>query len=204
MFDPTLDRVGFPLDHPYVERVYCSVLGPTSVLMLRQFGELLAENPRGVSIDLVDLSRSLGVGPRATDGEVGRNAPVRRTMDRLVQFRLATWLGEDRLGVLTKVPAVSRHHAERLCGPVQVAHERLLTDHLGAVVARAEGREPAVPVRPPAEAPTAGAREREREWSSERSRRDYRAARVAVRRLDAHGRRSLPQPRARCPTRRRP
>lgn len=158
MFDPTLDRVGFPLDHPYVERVYCSVLGPTSVLMLRQFGELLAEHPHGVSVDLVDLSRSLGVGPRGTDGEVGRNAPVRRTLDRLVQFRLATWLGEDRLGVLTKVPAVSRHHAERLCGPVQLAHERLLTDHLGAVVARAEGREPAVPaVRPPAEAPTAGA-----------------------------------------------
>ena len=28
MFDPTLERVGFPLDHPYIERVYCSVLGP--------------------------------------------------------------------------------------------------------------------------------------------------------------------------------
>lgn len=157
MFDPTLDRVGFALDHPYVERVYCSVLGPTSVLMLRQFGELLAENPHGVSVDLVDLSRSLGVGRGGTDGEVARNAPVRRTMERLVQFRLATWLGEDRLGVLTKVPAVSRHHAERLCGPVQVTHERLLTDHLGTVVARAEGREPAVPaVRPPSAAPTAG------------------------------------------------
>jgi hypothetical protein len=141
MFDPTLDQVGFPLDHPYIERVYCSVLGPTSVLMLRRFGELLAENPRGVSVDLVDLSRSLGVGPRGTDGELGRNAPVRRTMDRLVQFRLAAWQGDDRLGVLTKVPAVSRHHAERLCQPVQVTHERLLTDHLGAVVARAEGRE---------------------------------------------------------------
>jgi hypothetical protein len=139
--------------------VYCSVVGPTSVLMLRRFGELLAENPHGVSVDLVDLSRSLGVGPRATDGEVGRNAPVRRTMERLVQFRLATWLGADRLGVLTKVPAVSRHHAERLCGPVQVAHERLLTDHLGAVVARAEGREPTAPaVRPPAEAQTASGR----------------------------------------------
>ena len=25
LFDPTLDRVGFPLDHPYIERVYCSV-----------------------------------------------------------------------------------------------------------------------------------------------------------------------------------
>lgn len=153
MFDPTLERVGFPLDHPYIERVYCSVLGPTSVLMLRRFGELLSEHPNGVSVDLVDLSRSLGVGPKGIDGEVGRNAPVRRTMERLVQFRLASWQGDDRLGVLTKVPAVSRHHAERLCAPVLVTHERLLTDHLGAVVARAEGRVlPVAAVRPPAEA----------------------------------------------------
>ncbi|MGH9188339.1 MAG: hypothetical protein ACRD0U_21440, partial [Acidimicrobiales bacterium] len=144
LFDPTLDRVGFPLDHPYIERVYCSVLGPTSVLLLRRVGELLADCPDRVTVDLVDLSRSLGVGPKgASTGEVGRNAPVRRSMDRLVQFHLAAWLGEDRLGVHPKVPAVSRHRAARLAEPVQVEHHRLLTDHLAGLVTRAEGREPA-------------------------------------------------------------
>src|SRR4051812_22956249 len=61
LFDPTLDRVGFPLDHPYIERVYCSVLGPSSVLFLRRAGELFAEHPEGTRLDLVDLSRSLGL-----------------------------------------------------------------------------------------------------------------------------------------------
>ena len=38
LFDATLERVGIPLDHPYIERVYCSVLGPSSVLFLRRVG----------------------------------------------------------------------------------------------------------------------------------------------------------------------
>jgi len=76
MFDPTLERVGFPLDHPYIERVYCSVLGPSSVL-LRRAGELFAEHPKGAR---VDLFRSLGLGVRADVHGIGRNAPLRRTV----------------------------------------------------------------------------------------------------------------------------
>lgn len=141
LVDPTLDRVGFPLDHPYLERVYCSVLGPTSVLLLRRVGELLAEHPHGVTVDLGDLSRSLGVGFRTDRPDMGRNAPLRRSMERITQFRLAAWVGEDHLGVHTKVPALSRHRAARLSEPIQVIHHRLLTDHLGGLVAVAEGRD---------------------------------------------------------------
>ncbi len=141
LFDPTLERVGFPLDHPYVERVYCSVLGPSSVLLLRRAGELFAEHPDGLLVDVVDLSRSLGLGVRADAGDVGRNAPLRRTMDRLVHFRMAAWRGDDRLGIHPKLPALERHRVARLPEPVQAAHHRLLTDHLNGLVARAEGRE---------------------------------------------------------------
>ena len=149
IFDPTLERDGLPLDHPYIERVYCSVLGPSSVLLLRRAGELFAEHPEGARVDLVDLSRSLGLGVRADADDVGRNAPLRRTMDRLVRFRMATWLGEDHLGIHPKVPALERHRAARLPEPVQADHHRLLTAHLDGLVARAEGRsvEPAGAVR---------------------------------------------------------
>ena len=82
LFDPTLDRVGFPLDHPYIERVYCSVLGPSSVLPLRRAGELFAERNGAVT---VDLSRSLGLGGRPDADDVGRNAQLRRTIDRLAR-----------------------------------------------------------------------------------------------------------------------
>jgi len=152
LFDPTLERVGFPLDHPYIERVYCSVLGPTSVLLLRRAGELLQQQPEGVTVDLVDLSRSLGVGVQA--GELGRNSPVLRSMDRLARFQLATWLSETRFGIHPKVPALAKHRAARLAEPVQAVHHKLLTEHLGGLVARAEGRDLAGgPVRAAAEVP---------------------------------------------------
>lgn len=140
LFDPTLERVGFPLDHPYVERVYCSVLGPSSVLLLRRAGELFAEHPDGLRVDVVDLSRSLGLGVPADAVDVGRNAPLRRTMDRLVRFRMAAWRRDDHLGIHPKLPALERHRVARLPETVQTAHHRLLTDHLDGLVARAEGR----------------------------------------------------------------
>jgi len=140
LYDPTLEKVGLPLTHPYVERVYCSVLGPSSVLLLRRAGELFAEYPEGLRVDVVDLSRSLGLGVRADADDVGRNSPLRRTMNRLVRFRMAAWRDDDRLGIHPKLPALERHRVARLPEPVQTAHHRLLTDHLDGLVARAEGR----------------------------------------------------------------
>ena len=141
LFDPTLDRVGFPLDHPYIERVYCSVLGPSSVLFLRRAGDLFAEHPQGTTVDLVDLARSLGLRSRADTDDIGKNSPLRRTMERLVRFGMAAWRGDNHLGVHPKLPALERHRAARLPEPVQAVHHRLLTDHLDGLVARAEGRE---------------------------------------------------------------
>ena len=158
LFDSTLDRVGFPLEHPYVEEVYASVLGPSSVLFLRRAGRLLAEHPEGVSLDVVELSRSLGLGVRADADDVGRHSPLRRTMDRLVRFRMAAWRGEDHLGVHPKVPALERHRIARLPETVQGAHHRLLTSHLDGLVARAEGREHTVE-RTPAQAVADAVRE---------------------------------------------
>jgi hypothetical protein len=78
LFDPTLERVGFPLEHPYLEEVYASVLGPSSVLFLRRAGRLLADHPDGVTLDVVDLSRSLGLGARPDASDVGRNSIRKR------------------------------------------------------------------------------------------------------------------------------
>ena len=158
LFDPTLERVGFPLDHPYIERVYCSVLGPSSVLLLRRAGQLFTEHPEGLRVDLVDLSRSLGLGVRPDADDLGHHAPLRRTMDRLVRFRTAAWRAEDRLAIHAKLPALERHRVARLAEPVQAAHHRLLTDHLEGLVAQAEGR-PLEPTEPSRTTPAAGRQE---------------------------------------------
>ena len=80
-------------------------------------------------------------------------------MDRLARFHMARWTSEDRLAIHPKLPALERHRVARLPEPVQTAHHRLLTDHLGGLVAQAEGRdlEPVGPGR--ASAPTAAVRQ---------------------------------------------
>lgn len=138
LLDPVLERTGFPLDHPYLERVYCSVLGPTSTLLLRRAGELLAEHPDGCRVELVDLSRVLGIG--APGGQVGRTSPVYRALDRVAQFHLATWLDEHRYAVHTKVPALTKSRAARLPEPIQAVHHQLLTSHVQGLVAEAQQR----------------------------------------------------------------
>ncbi len=110
------------------------------MLLLRRAGELFAEHPEGARVDLVDLSRSLGLGVQPGADDLGRNAPLRRTMDRLVRFRMAAWQGDDRLAIHPKLPALERHRAARLAEPAQADHHRLLTAHLDGLVARAEGR----------------------------------------------------------------
>ena len=141
LVDPTLDRVGFPLEHPYVEQVWLSVVGPTSVLALRHFGRQLEVEPAGVTVDLVELSRSLGL--QAKDSvEIGRNSQLGRTIDRLIQFHFGAWIGEERLGVHRKVPAVTSHRVERLPGSVRSVHHELLGEHLDGLA-----RAGATPVR---------------------------------------------------------
>ena len=157
LFDPTLDRVGFPLDHPYIERVYCSVLGPTSVLLLRRAGELFADHPRGVTVDMVEMSRSLGLGGRLDAEDLGKHSPLRRTMDRLARFKMARWTDQDRLGIHPKVPALATHQLARLTDPVRALHEDLVNDHVSTSVARAENRGLDVVTMGQASRPTVGA-----------------------------------------------
>ena len=140
LVDSTLERIGFPLEHPYVEQVYCSVLGPTSVLLLRHIGRQLAEHPGGVDLDLIDASRRLGLGIRTEANEVGRRSVIVRSIDRLVQFRLALRHSDESVGVYRKVPALSHGRVSHLPDGLRATHERLLSAHLEGLVAVAEGR----------------------------------------------------------------
>lgn len=73
----------------------------------RRAGELFAGYP-GARADLVDVSRSLGLGARPDADDIGRNAPLQRTMQRLVRFRMAAWRGDDLLGIHPKLPVLER------------------------------------------------------------------------------------------------
>lgn len=149
-----IHRAGFPLDHPYVERCWAAALGPSSVLLLRRMPELFRSSADPV-VRLDELGRSLGIGG------TGQHSAIRRTIDRLVQFRFASWSAPSELDVFTEVPPMGPRHLDRVPESTRRAHDSLLATHLDALAAssprttdlRAPLDPPRAPVAVPATAP---------------------------------------------------
>lgn len=116
-------RAGFALDHPYVERCWTPVIGPSSVLVLRRMPELF-KGSADPFVHLDELGRGLGIGG------TGRHSAIRRTFDRLVQFRFASWSGPGELDLYTEVPPLSSSRLERVPDFVKRDHDTLLSAHL--------------------------------------------------------------------------
>lgn len=123
-----IHRAGFPLDHPYVERCWAPVLGPSSVLLLRRMPELFRSSADPI-VPLDELGRSLGIGG------TGQQSAIRRTVDRLVQFRFASWSAPGELDVYTEVPPLGPRQLDRVPESTRGAHESLLATHLDALAA---------------------------------------------------------------------
>jgi hypothetical protein len=109
----------FPIDHPYLERCWTSVLGPSAVLLLRRVNEL-AQGSRNADVDLHELSRDLGIAG------VGLNSHLRRTIDRLVRFGFACWSSPSVLDIYDAVPPLACHHLTRATDAVRIDHHRLI------------------------------------------------------------------------------
>lgn len=123
---PPGTAVGFPLDHPYIELVYVAVLGPSGVVLLRRAGFLFSRHPDGVTVDAAELARDIGV--RSSSGRpLGKQAALRRALDRLVRFRLAEWLGPDDLGIRTAVPPLSSRALRQLPDSTRELHDALVS-----------------------------------------------------------------------------
>ena len=107
----------------YVETYWLPLLGPSSTWALRRIAGWLAEAPgSGLWLPVEPLARSLGLG-----APTGRNAPARRAISRLVDFRLAQ-IDHDRdvLAVRTLIPALNERAVEHLPGHLRMQHA---TDH---------------------------------------------------------------------------
>ena len=117
-------QAGFPLDHPYLEQCWASLIGPSSVLLLRRLPVLWRENV-SVEVELEELAGSLGLG-----NGTGRNGSLQRTLDRLIRFQFAAAEGPADFAVFTEAPPVSAKRLERLPAWCQTQHERLLGAHL--------------------------------------------------------------------------
>ena len=135
-------QVGFPLDHPFLERCWAPLIGPSSVMLLRRCSWLWQE-ASPVRVPTEELSRQLGLGRGA-----GASSPIWHTIRRVVEFGFASQAEPSELAVYTEVPPVPARSLTRLPLRCRAEHARLLGAHLDAL-ARAAGQAPSPPVAHP-------------------------------------------------------
>lgn len=116
--DPVIDRLGHDPRSAYVERFWLSILGPSTVVLLRRLAVELDDHPEGVTLDLAETAASIGVGMKG-----GRQSAFMRTVNRVCRFGGARWQGPDQLGVRRKLPPLTRGQLVRLSPRLQQQHE---------------------------------------------------------------------------------
>ena len=114
--DPVVEDQGHKPGSPYVEAVWLGILGPSTTLCWQRLARLAAARP-GTAIDTVDLAVSLGLGE-----SLGRNAPISRTLGRMVAFGAAQRSG-DILAVRRALPDLPDRMTGRISYTARVAHQ---------------------------------------------------------------------------------
>lgn len=104
LVDEVVEAHGYPVLHPYIEEHWTSVLGPTSILLLRRLGAWASAGP--LEVDSRSLAHCLGLGEGIT-----KNAPLAKAAGRLVLFGAAEWQGQS-------------YAVRRALGPVPLAAVR--------------------------------------------------------------------------------
>src|SRR5438067_7621342 len=116
--DSVIDTLGHDPHDSYCERFWLPSIGPSVYLLGRRFVVWLDANPDGLTVPLVPLSAAIGLG-RGT----GRNAPLIRSLARMVAFGLARVDPGDRLAVRRRWPPLTAARARRLPGWPAAEHD---------------------------------------------------------------------------------
>lgn len=115
--DPMTEARGHKPGSAYIETVWLGVLGPSTTLCWSRLSRI-ATARSGTVIDTTDLAVSLGLS-----ANLGRNAPITRTLGRMIMFGAAARSG-DTLAIRRALPDVPPRMAGRLSYTARLAHER--------------------------------------------------------------------------------
>lgn len=116
--DPVIDTLGHDPRSHYVETLWLPTLGPTCVLLLRHLADRFDLEPHGFALDTATASGLLGLGTRESN-----NAPLRRSLLRLVSFDFANNPDRDTFLVRRNLPPVQTRHVKRLPAPVRATYD---------------------------------------------------------------------------------
>ncbi len=107
----------YPLYHQYFEDFWLPIIGPTTVLLLRQLYRKYETEQGPYWVNCIELSRSLGLGHRA-----GANGPLWRSIKRSDRFGLAA-LEANELRFALRVPILNTSQQSLLTTTLKRKHE---------------------------------------------------------------------------------
>lgn len=116
-----IEQVSFPLDHPYVERCWTSVLGPTGVIVLRRAASLFSVST-SPTVDLADLALELGL----TGADSRRR--VEKTLGRLARLGFVSLVTSSDVDVFVGVPPMRDRDLRRATRSLRAVHEDLVRE----------------------------------------------------------------------------
>ena len=135
--DQVIDSLGHDPHDLYCETFWLPIVGPSVYVLGRRFVIWLNDNPDGLTVPLVPLAAAIGLGQGT-----GRNAPLIRSLARMVAFGLARFDPGDRLAVRRCWPPLTASRARRLPGWLAEDHDaaiRAAADAARAVRLHAAG-----------------------------------------------------------------
>jgi hypothetical protein len=112
-----------PAFDPYVETFWLPTVGPSCVFLYRRLVLWLEGEPGGLTIDVEQTGKMLGL-----HGGVGKNAVIMRTFSRLAEFHLVEedgWL----VRVHTMLPHLTTRQIERLPERLRALHPAPTNNH---------------------------------------------------------------------------
>ena len=121
--EPTIDRVGFEPRSEYVETFWLPIIGPSTLLLLRNIAHRFDYEPDGLTLNIDQTAKALGIGSRT-----GRNSAFHRSINRMVNFGMARTIDDDTLAVRRLVAPLHSGQVRRLSPSRRRLHERVLSE----------------------------------------------------------------------------
>jgi hypothetical protein len=120
--DQLVEKRGYPADSGFVEMFWLPVLGPSATCLFRRLNLFLEGSPGGMTVEMNDLGRELGLGTSES-----RHAPLPRAISRLVRFGLAKRSASGRLAVRRTAGLLSQHLVNGLPTEIQDTYRSFLS-----------------------------------------------------------------------------
>lgn len=120
--DKAVEERGYPADSGFVEIFWLPVLGPSATCLFRRLNLFLEGSPGGMTVEMNDLGRELGLGTSES-----RHAPLPRAISRLVRFGLATRSVSGQLAVRRTAGPLSQHLFNGLPTEIQETYRSFLS-----------------------------------------------------------------------------